>query len=297
LHVAASHYAQLQQFGKAAEIWERSVELAPNYAGPRVGLALAAMEQGNDDQAIAILEQALADGCRTADAFLQLATAREKVGKLEEAEAAAQQGVEAFPQDTELWISLGQIQLQREKLKESEASLLQALNLRPDAASAHFALGTVTARLGRAEEAEKHRQRFAEIRAEHPLQTERFHVVYEATLRMIVVTTLCNAASEYERQGELDDAERLYREALELAPRSPDTYRWLASLYHQQGRIGDALVVQQRLVELEPGRVENHLNLASLSAELGDRTGMEASLRAAQALAPNDPRLQNIVPE
>jgi tetratricopeptide (TPR) repeat protein len=278
LHVAATQYAELQQFAKAAEIWERCVKLAPDYAGPRVGLAMAAMERGDDGAAVEILEDALAAGCRTAEVFLQLAAAREKVGNLADAAAAASQGVDAFPEDAELWTSLGKIQLQREELADAEASLRQALKLAPDAGPAHFAMAAVSARLGRPEEAQEHRRRFAELRAANPMQTERFQVVYEATLRRITVTTLAGAAAEYERRGDSREAERSYLEAVALAPRHAGAYRWLASMYHKQGRIGDACLVQERLAQLEPGRVENHLNLASLLLQLGRDEEAEAVL-------------------
>jgi tetratricopeptide (TPR) repeat protein len=296
LHLAAGLYADLRQFSRAEEIWTRCIEIAPTHAGPRVGLAMAAMERGDDAQAVVILEQALAADCRTPEVFLELAAGLQKVGRLEDAEAAARAGLEAFPERPDLWVSQGQIQLQRDNLKDAEASLHAALRLWPDSAPAHYALAAVSARLGQRERAEEHRRRFAQLKAEHPLEQERFQVVYDAILRRIVVTLLCNAGGEHQRQNSLREAERLYRRALELDPASADACRWLASLLHRQGRFREAHQAQLRLVEIEPDRVDNHLNLASLSAQLGDAAGAAAAVRAARRLAPDDPRLQNLPP-
>jgi tetratricopeptide (TPR) repeat protein len=147
-------------------------------------------------------------------------------------------------------------------------------------------MASVTARLGKPDEAGEHRRRYAELKSENPLTQHRFQVVYEATLRGIVIMTLCNAAAEYQRQGQPQEAERLYRKALELNPNDPDTCRWLASLYHALGRTADARILQQRLVELEPNRVENYLNLASLSAQLGQDEAAEQMLLTAIRVEP-----------
>lgn len=287
LHIAARQYAELQQYAKAAEIWERCIQLAPTYAGPRIGLAIAAMERGDDVESIEILEQALAAGCRTRDIFDYLASALQKLGRLDEAEAVLRQGLEAFAQDPDLWISLGQIQFQLEKLDDAQKSLREAIRLRPDSTTAHFALANVSARLGQDEEAAEHRRRFTELKSKHPLMEQRFQIVYESVLRRIGVITLCDSASEYQRQGAPRDAERLYYRALELNPNNADTCRWLASFYRSQGRIGDAHQLQGQLVKLEPGRVENYVNLASLSAQLGRQDAAESSLLTAIQIAPH----------
>jgi tetratricopeptide (TPR) repeat protein len=289
LHIAATYYAEVKQHAKASEIWERCISLAPSYAGPRVGLATAAMERGDDERGIAILQDALDAGCRTADVYYHLANALQKVGRLEQAEAAVGPGLEAFPADADLWISLGQIQLQQGRLREANASLKEAVRLRPDAADAHFALVTVHARLGESDRAAEHRVRFETLKSENPLAKHRFQEVYDAVLRHIVIRTLGKAAAEHQRQGDVQEAERLYLRALELHPRAADVCRWLTSLYHSQGRIGDAHLVQQRLVAVEPDRAENYLNLASLALQLGRLDEAEAILLDAARAAPGSP--------
>jgi tetratricopeptide (TPR) repeat protein len=289
LHLAATYFFEVKQNVKAAEIWERCIALAPAYAGPRVGLASAAMELGDDERALAILEDALSAGCRTADLFYQLGAVLERIGRLEQAEAALREGVGSFPDHVDLWGSLGQVQLQRGNLREAQASLEEAIRRRPDDSEAHFALISVFARLGEVDRSEEHRRRFDELKAETPLAKHRFQEVYDAVLRHIVFRTLANVGSEYQRQGDLETAERLYLRSLELNPRAADPCRWLAGLYHSQGRIGDAQVVQQRLVALEPDHVENYLNLASLSLQLGRLAEAEAVLVDAARVAPHSP--------
>jgi predicted Zn-dependent protease len=286
LHIAATYYAELHQYDKAANLWERCVQLAPSYAGPRAGLAVAAMERGDDARAVTILNQAIAAGCRTPEIVQHLATALQKTGDLKGAEAGAREGVQAFPEEAALWILLGQIQLQQDKLAEAEMSLREGVRRRRDSASAHYALATVLARQGKLDEAADHRRTFAELKSESPLEQHRFQTVYEAALRRVVVTTLCNVASEHERQDDPQEAERLYRNALALAPGSPGAYHWLASFYREQGRLEDAHRVQHRLAQVEPDRLENYLNLASLASQLGRMDEAENALLNAARVAP-----------
>lgn len=286
LHVAAMHYAAINQHQKAADLWREAIELDPKHAGPRVGMARAAMERGADAEAVAILEAALAAGCDTSEIYRELGSALQKIGQLSEAETRTQEGVRRYPQDAELWAALGQVQLQQDNLEAAATSFQQAIQHDPNSATAHFALANVFARQGKKEEAEIHRQRFAEIKKRHPLQEHRFQVVYEAALRRLVVGTLRNVGAEHQKQGALQDAENFYLQALRLDPADRDACRWLASLYHDAGRLADARLVQQRLVEIEPERIENHLNLASLAARLGEPEAVEQILRSAQDAAP-----------
>ena len=285
LHTVARLYLELQQYSKAADIWQRCAVLAPNDAGPRVGLALVAMARGEDRQAVKILQEALAAGHRTSELFQELATALQKASNLDEAERVLQLGLESYPGEPLLWTLLGQIQLQQDKLDDSEASLREAIRLQPDSTPAQFAMATVAARLGKPEAA-THRQQFNVLKSKHPLAENRFQVVYEAVFCNIVVNTLCEAAGEYQRQNEPLEAERLYLRALELVPFNADTCRPLASFYHAAGKIGDAQLVQRRLVDIEPARVENYINLASLCARRGETEDAESVLFKAQQIAP-----------
>ena len=285
LHIAGSYFAQVQQYSEAAEIWERCVALAPDYAGPRVGLASAAMERGEDQEAVEILQAALADGCSSPELFEKLATALQKTGQLEDAELIAQQGLVVYPEHAKLWLAFGQIQLQLNKFKEARGSLLETVRLWPDSATAHFALATASARLGDDEQAATHRARYTELTSASG--EDRFHVVYAETLRDIVVATLTDAAAEYLRQSMPQEAERLYLEALALDPDRAGTYRLLASFYHSRGKLANAQLLQRHLVTLEPDAVENWLNLASLSIQVGLEQTAEEALREAIRRAPD----------
>src|SRR5437868_135703 len=54
------------------------------------------------------------------------------------------------------------------------------------------------------------------------------------------------------RSGELDDAEKLYRRILEVAPDQPDGLHFLGVLLHQRGQSDAALELIQKSIAIAP---------------------------------------------
>ena len=132
---------------------------------------------------------------------------------------------------------------------------------------------------------------------------------------------LVNAALAHHRAGRLDDAERMYREVLEVDPNHADATHLLGMIAFQTGRLdlavemirraiavhptaasyhsnlGNVLQAQDKLDEaaasyrqaltLRPGLPETHVNLGNVLRELGDVDGALAAFRRAIALKPD----------
>jgi len=91
-----------------------------------------------------------------------------------------------------------------------------------------------------------------------------------------------------EGAGRADDAERAYRNALEVQPKNPYALFNLGRLAHVRGQAGAA---RERLTEAlshAPGFVEAHVVLASVHEALGDDAAALRSLEAALRLRPED---------
>lgn len=288
LHVEAMLLVGLQQTEKAEQVWRECIAIDPRYVGPRVGLANALAERGQNEAAVEVLNTAFADGCSSPEAYHLLAATLAKLGRLKESEEALKKGVAQYAGDAELWLLLGQTQNQLQRFPEAEASLLKAVGLGCESPAVYFALSTASTRQGKTKEAAEHRKRFSEMKAGEAKATgdRPFYERYGGALRAIVVTALGGAAAVYARQGDAAEAERLFLRGLALVPGHSQILGELGALYLQAGRIADARAVQERLVAMEPKNVFHHVNLASVAAQVGDFERAESALNEAVRLQP-----------
>jgi predicted Zn-dependent protease len=289
LHVAAMTYAGLRQTKQAEELWQTCIQLDPKHVGPRLGLATLLTERGDDQAAIEVLKAALSDDCASPEVFYRLATAQTRLGNVKDAETTLITAVESFPDVSENWLLLGQTKNQLQQFKEAEDCLRKAIELGNETSTVYFALANACQRQGKEEQAAKFRQRFSELKAKDPSASRErtFQEIYQQALVPMVVSNLASAAAVYARQGEIEDAERLYLRALEIVPENPQALEELTSLYRHGGRIADANLAQARLVELAPDSVIYRLNQANLLAQLGDLQSAAQTLEKARSLRPD----------
>lgn len=101
------------------------------------------------------------------------------------------------------------------------------------------------------------------------------------------VTHLVRSAFEHHQAGRLQQAEALYRQALQLAPNHPDALYLLAQLSHQAGNDAAAFELIQRAIRVKPGDPFMHDNLGSLYRAQHRLGEAEASFRRALELKPD----------
>jgi len=96
------------------------------------------------------------------------------------------------------------------------------------------------------------------------------------------------------KEGDMPKALRLYQRGVELAPGNANAYTNLAQCVF---RIDPAssLPFYKKAVELEPQTVNYRFNLAVALITLGKRDEAMAEIRAAAALQPDDPRVQQLL--
>jgi tetratricopeptide (TPR) repeat protein len=97
-----------------------------------------------------------------------------------------------------------------------------------------------------------------------------------------------NLGLAWQRAGRLDEAEKQYRRALEIAPNYPAAMNDLGNVLRRRGRIAEAETVYQELIERNPRAVEPRINLGNLAVDRGDFASAEQYYRAALDLAPGD---------
>jgi predicted O-linked N-acetylglucosamine transferase (SPINDLY family) len=93
----------------------------------------------------------------------------------------------------------------------------------------------------------------------------------------------------HHRAGRLDDAERLYREALGLVSEQADALHYLGVLAHQRGDHAGALGLIGRALAVAPRDPDIHANRGEVLRALGRMAEAKTAYESALALAPGHP--------
>jgi protein O-mannosyl-transferase len=97
---------------------------------------------------------------------------------------------------------------------------------------------------------------------------------------------LNNLGKVYWTEGNADAAERVWRQALELAPRNAIIWNNLGLVFEQRKNYPQAVRFFEQASQLKPNYTDPHLNLGTTFEEMGRLPEAEEQLRAAVALAP-----------
>jgi tetratricopeptide (TPR) repeat protein len=89
-----------------------------------------------------------------------------------------------------------------------------------------------------------------------------------------------------EDRGEMDTAEHLFRQALDLEPTMAAALTNLGNLVYRQGELDEARQLYDRALEHDPAQPEARYNLANLLEDLGETDLAIAELRKVCAAAP-----------
>jgi tetratricopeptide (TPR) repeat protein len=115
------------------------------------------------------------------------------------------------------------------------------------------------------------------------VKNKRGRAASEAFLRRL------DQALVHHQAGRLDEAEKLYKQALALQPGDADALHYLGVVAHQRGDHDKAVEQILRAVQAQPGSSQMHCNLAEAQRAAGKPAEAEASARAALALRADYP--------
>jgi tetratricopeptide (TPR) repeat protein len=91
-----------------------------------------------------------------------------------------------------------------------------------------------------------------------------------------------------ENQKRYNEAEAAYRKAIELNPSLPQTYSNLALLLRLNNRSEEAISLLEKFIEIDPRDFNPHLALASINKQLGKGISPDHIKEARQLLPEND---------
>jgi Flp pilus assembly protein TadD len=198
-------------------------------------------------------------------AFYQAGFPDQALPYLEEARRGA-------PDNFKTLLAIGQIHLDAGRPSEAKPYLERAARLRPNSPEALNNLGGLAL-------AEDDPARAAA--AFEPARAAEPDLPY----------ALVNAGYAYSRLNRLNDAERVLRRAVDLAPADADTLDQLGLVLAKQNRLDDAKGFFQRAIEAKRDHVSAISNLAVLYLQQNRPSEAVAALRYGIRVAPGDERL------
>ena len=270
LYLRAITYVVLREFGPAIENYQQITRDVPDAEKASAYLDLGRAYEKNDEIEKAIEKYLEARNLAPSDAaaFLRLAILYGRTRDLKSAEASFKQAEDIYHGDsneegeTEVFYQRGRLLLDRRKHSEARAPLERALKIamatenRYQQVRAMLALSSVSAKEGFAKQAEQ-------------LATEAIGLAQSNGIENQATGGLIWLGNSFSLRGEYSDAEKYYRQALDLARRNNgrENEAWalfqLGDLRQRQHRTDEALgLIEQAVGFYRDGRYRQRLSLA-----------------------------------
>jgi tetratricopeptide (TPR) repeat protein len=208
-----------------------------------------------------------------------------------------------WPNSAETYGEFGLLLSEKEQFKEAAKELRQAIQLDPD--SEKYSLGYGEALLSSEQypvalpflqDAEKkfpNQLNFQYQLAVTDIGLQRFPEAISvletlASKRPASGKVQFLMGGAYELEGELQKGEEHYRNAMQLAPQEPNSYRALGSLLQKQGpeHLAESIELLRKALALDPTDVESKIVLARSLEKQGKLDEAEGLLEQAVASAP-----------
>ena len=308
-------YSQLE----GAEIaYHRAHLLAPSHFDWIYYLGQIQAGQGNCDDAVKSLRQALNLNPGYLPARLKLAECLRTSAKWEESETLYRAIVKEHPDSAEAYYGLGKVQAARHDVRGALDSYRAACNLFPEFGAARYVLALAYRTLGEEEKAQEEFQRYEKNKdtwppVQDPL-LEEVHALnrgaaiqvrlgydleragklqeaaeaHERALRIdpTMVQAHVNLISIYGRLKKPEKAEEHYHQAIQLAPDEEEAHYNYGVLMTGAGRYEEAEQAFRKAVEINPSHAEAHNNLGALLEQRGMFAEAEVEFQKAVAQNP-----------
>ncbi|MBJ88435.1 MAG: sulfotransferase [Woeseia sp.] len=183
-----------------------------------------------------------------------------KLDKLELAESRVKTASKLYPDFPKPHEILGQINARKGENEQAVKAFATAITLDPTSPDTHMKLGMALMRLGRIEEASK---------------------AIDESKRLNPNRELISKAAEFERDGDIASAEKIYRKILRRDPDNVEALRLLAVVALSKYQYRDAEVLLQRAVDCAPEFIRARADLISVQLE---RDRFDEGLKNAELL-------------
>jgi tetratricopeptide (TPR) repeat protein len=221
-----------------AESYRRSVEIDPEQDAARLRLAALLLELGQYPEALPHLEYLRHRQPDNVEVVLNLAVCKDQLGEGDEAMRLLNEALAKQPRFPEALVERGKLHVRALRWAEAEADLREAVRLQPSNTVAQENLSTVLRQNGKPQEAQQIQEHIKAIQADNVRIKDIMR--REMQLDPHNPNLMCEAGQICLRQGEVEAALRWFDHAVEEDPNHKATHEALAQYYQVIGEIGRA---------------------------------------------------------
>ena len=171
---------------------------------------------------------------------------------------------------------------------KARESYEKAIQFQPDEAKAYYGLAQVHTRLGNSDQAQKHSERFRELKAagrRGQISRKSRYDDRTAAQKRAALTHL-EIGRMYRDQGEIRQAEELLKQAIGFDPNNVICYMELAAIYNANGAPAKALYLFNKVRQLQPNNPTSYLMMGIISTHLNRSDEAEAAFNTLIRMAP-----------
>ena len=231
--------------------------------------ALELINAGNPRAAEAVCREAIERNPKDVNMLGMLGAVLVKMRRLDEAEQVLKRTVRLAPTFAKPHEDLGFVLLELERFEEAVEVLQKAVRLDPKLEFAQFNLGKALALTGKGEEAD---------------------VAFESSFALSPERKLLAQAARLHKEGQLEEAEKLYRQVLKNNPDNIDAMRMLAMVAATLKRFDDAERLLRRAVGIAPDFLAAVIDLGRILKEQDRFEEAIGYFKKAIEINPNNPQ-------
>jgi tetratricopeptide (TPR) repeat protein len=236
----ADDYFALGDWNKAEPLYRQLAEEHPDLPGIRSKLTEIYLRKGQKDKASEQLQALIQDDPTNPQAYVFLGAVELENKKYSDAADHFERAIQLDPDLEQVYYDLAGLKLTLKKPKESLACLDKARARFKRSFPMEFYTGVAYGALTNYQEALKYFTSAEAIaKATEPARLN--HIFY------------FQVGSTYERSGDLEEAEKYFRECLKLAPDDAEALNYLGFMWADHGiKLGEARTLIEKAVHLEP---------------------------------------------
>ena len=266
-NLGRAHLA-LGQWEQARQMFEKAIQLHPDFVLARMALAQLEIKRGQYDAALKTAQQVLAIDKNNVNAKLIESASMMGEKKFSESRTLLDQMMKSNPGSPDVFFQVGVVSLAENKYKEAEEAFQKSYQLSPN--NSRGLLGIVETDMAQNKVDE----------ALQLLQTEVDKNPNRGDLRLALGNTAVRAG-KYEQA--ITEYEKLLSALDKNAPRRADIYLRIGETYRRKGDLGNAIASLQKARESQPDNVVALATLALVLDQAGRwteaKTVYEAVLR------------------
>jgi tetratricopeptide (TPR) repeat protein len=272
-------YTQQDRYREAASQFQKAIQLDPRTDQDRISYVKTLCVLAEFPTAEPVIDEYVDRKPNDAEALNLKGVVYRGLGKYAEAEPVLLRAVALNPTSYDSRYNLGFVLAKLGKTREAREQLEKALQLKPASSEAQFQLMSVLRTLGEGEKANQELQSF-----EHQK---------EETVNQDIAGVKANQANELMRNGDVQRAVDLYREAVADDPKNAHTYYNLALALDRLGDVRAEREVLEKAATLNASLAAVHNQLGFLNLQSSRDTEAEEQFKLAMSLDPQYAEAQN----